>query len=83
LQLTIYAFAYQMMRERVPDELCLHFIESGLVGSSPIGSHPLQEHTEQIRAVVAGIRAQEFSARPSQQRCRNCPYVSVCESAST
>ena len=32
LQLSIYALAYQAQHGRVPDELALHFLESGIVG---------------------------------------------------
>jgi DNA helicase-2/ATP-dependent DNA helicase PcrA len=79
LQLTIYAFAYQSLRQRLPDQLCLHFIESGLEGISPIDHHPLQEHTDQIRECLRGIQSQRFPARPSLQRCQRCSFRSVCQ----
>jgi len=82
LQLSIYAFAYQVMFQRWPDELTLHFVESGIVGRSPIHQHPLDAHTGRIRQVVAGIRAQQFAARPSIMRCRSCSYRSICEFSS-
>lgn len=79
LQLSIYAFAYQVMQGKLPDLLCLHFIESGLEGHSLPKHHPLDEHTGQIRHAVAGIREGRFEARPSLMRCRNCNYRPVCD----
>lgn len=78
LQLTIYAFAYQVLYQKLPDHLCLHFVESGVEGRSPTETHPLGDHTAQIRQVVEGIRAHCFEPRPSQQRCRQCSYRAVC-----
>ncbi|MFN8605973.1 MAG: ATP-dependent DNA helicase [Vulcanimicrobiota bacterium] len=79
LQLSIYAFAYQVLQGKLPDLLALHFIESGLEGHSSPLDHPLDEHTGMIRYVVAGIREGRFEARPSLQRCRNCNYRPVCD----
>jgi len=80
LQLSIYAFAYQVIKGKMPDLLALHFVESGVEGHSLPYDHPLDEHTGQIRYAVAGIREGRFEARPSVMRCRTCNYRSVCES---
>lgn len=79
MQLSIYAFAYQIMAGRLPDTLQLHFLESGFRGRSTIADHPLNEHTQRIRQVVAGVRGQQFDPQPAVFRCRNCSYRSVCE----
>ncbi len=81
LQLSIYAFAYRVLHGHLPDQLCLHFVESGVEGISHPAEHPLDEHTGQIREAVAGIRAGRFEARPSVMRCRTCSYRSVCDSS--
>ncbi|MBT9585462.1 ATP-dependent helicase [bacterium] len=81
LQLSIYAFAYQVMQQRMPDQMCLHFVETGLEGTSRASDHPLGEHTGLIRQAVAGIRAGQFEARPALTRCRTCNYRSVCNSS--
>ena len=81
VQLSIYAFAYQVMHGHMPDRLCLHYVETGLEGTSYPGEHPLAEHTGLIRQTVAGIRSGQFEARPSLARCRTCNYRSVCNSS--
>jgi DNA helicase-2/ATP-dependent DNA helicase PcrA len=81
LQLSIYAFAYQVLHQRMPDQLCLHFVETGLEGTSRAVEHPLGEHTGLIRQTVAGIRAGQFEPRPALARCRSCNYRSVCNSS--
>lgn len=81
LQLTVYGVAYEMLHGRPPDELRLHFVESGLVGRSLLAERFTKAHTEKIREVIRGVNDGQFPARPSMYRCRGCAYQTICNAA--
>jgi DNA helicase-2/ATP-dependent DNA helicase PcrA len=81
LQLAIYAIAYDAHHGRLPDELALHFLESGLVGRSVPTEKRLSKATEQMAAAAEGIRAGSFDADPSPMRCGFCPFREICPDA--
>jgi DNA helicase-2/ATP-dependent DNA helicase PcrA len=81
LQLSIYALAYESQHGRLPDELSLHFLESGIVGRSASSPRRLAKAAEQVTTVSEGIRAGEFTAKPSPMRCGFCPYREICPDA--
>ncbi len=81
LQLSIYALAHEAQHGRLPDELSLHFLESGLVGRSQPTERRLGKATEQVAAVAAGIRAGDFAATPGAVRCGYCPFREICPDA--
>ena len=82
LQLSIYALAYEAANGRPPDELALHFLESGLVGRSEAGERRLERAKEKIVATAEGIRAGAFAATPGPTQCGYCPYRDICPDAS-
>jgi DNA helicase-2/ATP-dependent DNA helicase PcrA len=81
LQLSIYALAHEAQHGRLPDELSLHFLESGIVGRSQPTERRLAKATEQVGAVAAGIRAGNFAASPGAVRCGYCPFREICPDA--
>jgi DNA helicase-2/ATP-dependent DNA helicase PcrA len=81
LQLAIYALAYEAQHGRAPDELSLHFLESGLVGRSSSPAKRLEKAAAQVAAVGEGIRAGRFEATPSPMRCGTCPFREICPDA--
>jgi len=81
LQLVIYAMAYARTCDNVPDEIELHFLESGLVGKSPVTEKMFQKTEEKILEAAEGIRQRDYTAKPDYQSCRYCAYASVCPSA--
>jgi DNA helicase-2/ATP-dependent DNA helicase PcrA len=81
LQLAIYAMAYQQTYHKLPDCVELHFLESGLVGSSPVTDKMLSKTEEKIQQAAAGIRKRDYTANPNYQACRFCAYVELCPSA--
>ncbi|HEU5325035.1 MAG TPA: ATP-dependent DNA helicase [Candidatus Limnocylindria bacterium] len=82
LQLSIYALAYEAQHGQLPDELALHFLESGLVGRSEPTEKRLERATEKLGSAAAGIRAGNFEANPSVMRCGYCPFREICPDAS-
>ncbi|HET8571518.1 MAG TPA: ATP-dependent DNA helicase [Candidatus Limnocylindria bacterium] len=81
LQLSIYALAYEAQHGRLPDELSLHFLESGIVGRSDPGEKRLEKAQEKIAMAAEGIRAQRFAATPQPMRCGFCPFREICPDA--
>ncbi|MCU0666651.1 MAG: exodeoxyribonuclease V subunit gamma [Candidatus Omnitrophica bacterium] len=78
LQLKLYALAYQAIFGVLPKTVELHFIESGLIGSSGIADGDLDEVKEKIAEVSQGIRNQKFPAKASFLDCSYCAYNQIC-----
>ncbi|MDQ3879870.1 MAG: PD-(D/E)XK nuclease family protein, partial [Chloroflexota bacterium] len=81
LQLGIYALAYEAAHGRVPDELALHFLDSGIVGRSHADERRLERVRERVLTAAEGIRSGEFAARPSLAQCGYCPFREICPDA--
>ncbi len=81
LQLTIYAMAWQAETGRLPDAVALHFLDSGLVGTSEVDASRVERGIADIRAAATGIRAARFEARPSYPACSWCAFRSICPSS--
>lgn len=78
LQLAIYALAYQTKHGRAPDEVQLHFLESGLIGRAVKDEAALEKTKETILKAADGIRAANFEATPTYLACQYCAYRQVC-----
>jgi DNA helicase-2/ATP-dependent DNA helicase PcrA len=78
LQLTIYAMAWQAQTGRLPDEVALHFLESGLVGTAIVDAARVDAGVADIREAAAGIRARRFEPTPSYMACSWCAFREVC-----
>jgi DNA helicase-2/ATP-dependent DNA helicase PcrA len=81
LQLAMYALAWEAEHGQPPDELVLHFLESGEVGRSLATPARLEKARDQIAAAATGIRAGEFAATPGPMRCATCPFKTICPDA--
>jgi DNA helicase-2/ATP-dependent DNA helicase PcrA len=81
LQLSLYALAYEAQHGRLPDELALHFLESGVVGRVAPTRKRLEKAAEAVTEVGEGIRAGRFDAAPSPMRCGFCPFREICPDA--
>ena len=81
LQLAIYGLAWEAQHGRPPDDLALHFLESGIEGHSTPTPKRLARATEQIATAADGIRAGRFEATPSPTRCGYCPFREICPDA--
>ena len=63
LQLQIYAMGYEAMTGRLPDQVALHFLDSGLVGKVDVDPKRLAKARERIATAAAGIRARDYRRR--------------------
>ena len=82
LQLSIYALAHEAQHGSLPDELALHFLESGIVGRVAPTEKRLEKAQERLTEAAEGIRAGRFEANPSAMRCGYCPFREICPDAS-
>jgi len=81
LQLQIYAMAYEAMTGRLPDAVQLHFLDSGLVGRAEVDPVRLEKARGRIATAAAGIRARDYTPRPSPMTCSYCPFRDICPSS--
>jgi RecB family exonuclease len=81
LQLSIYAMGYEAMTGRLPDDVALHFLESGLVGRTAVDRKRIEKARESIRTAAAGIRAGAFEPRPEFLACTYCAFREICPSS--
>jgi DNA helicase-2/ATP-dependent DNA helicase PcrA len=78
LQLSIYAMGYEAATGRLPDAVALHFLDTGLVGSTPVDARRIEKARESIKTAAAGIRARDFAARPDHMSCTYCAFRAIC-----
>ncbi|MFQ5781171.1 MAG: ATP-dependent helicase, partial [Nitrospiria bacterium] len=78
LQLTLYAWAYREQYGKLPARVALQFLDSGLVGSAVKREREIEKIQEKVRQVAAGIRSEDFAARPVYIACRYCAYQDIC-----
>ena len=81
LQLQIYAMGYEALTGRLPDQLALHFLDSGLVGKVDVDPKRLTKARERIATAAAGIRARRYEATPDAMACSWCPFREICPSS--
>jgi DNA helicase-2/ATP-dependent DNA helicase PcrA len=81
LQLSIYALAHEAQHGTLPDELALHFLESGIVGRAEPSEKRLARDQQKLTVAADGIRAGSFEATPSAMKCGYCPFREICPDA--
>ena len=81
LQLSIYALAYEARHGRPPEELALHFLDSGVIGVSATNERRLDRAREKIATASEWIRFGEIGATPGLTQCGFCPYREICPDA--
>ena len=81
LQLQIYAMGYEAMTGRLPDEVALHFLDTGLVGRVDVDPKRVAKARARISEVANGIRAGRFEATPDPMTCTRCPFRDICPSS--
>ncbi len=80
-QLALYALAYQYRFGALPQAVELYFLESGIIGRHEIKEDDLEEVKEDILEVSAGIRRQDYPAKPEYKACTYCAYNQICPCA--
>ena len=81
LQLQVYAMAYESENGTLPAEVRLHFLDSGVVGSSVPDGKRLTKAKGQLKAAALGIKEKSFEPTPDARTCGYCPYRQICRSS--
>ena len=81
LQLDVYAVAFRRAFGRLPSSVTLHFLASGIVGSAVKTEADLRATLDKIERAAVGIRARDYTPRPSVTNCGTCAFADVCPSA--
>jgi hypothetical protein len=69
---------YEAMTGRLPDAVALHFLESGLVGTTAVDRKRIDKARTAIRTAAAGIRERDFTATPDRLACSWCAFREIC-----
>ena len=77
-QLALYALAYQYTFGVLPTAVELYFLESGIIGRHTLAEDDLDDVKEDILKVSAGIRQQNYPAKPEYKACTYCAYNQIC-----
>lgn len=80
-QLALYGLGYQHIFGVLPLAVELYFLESGIIGRHELSEANLEDIKEDILKVSAGIRQQEYPAKPEYKACTYCAYNQICPSA--
>ena len=78
LQLQIYALAWRALTGRLPDELSLRFLDSGLVVRVPVEPKRISAARERILEAAEGISAGNMEPTPAVMTCTYCDYRELC-----
>lgn len=78
MQMAIYALACKYTYDKLPTEVRLYFLESGVIGSAIKDEEDIEEAIEKIREAAMGIRKQNFAAEPKYNACEWCAYREIC-----
>ncbi len=77
-QLALYALAYEHIFGVLPVSVELYFLESGIIGRHELSEDDLDNIKEDVLEVSAGIRQQDFPAKPEYKACTYCAYNQIC-----
>jgi len=78
LQMDLYALSFEKTQNLPLKETRLYFLEANIVGHAEKGEKEREKAMDSIRKAEAGIRAQEFSAKPDWHNCNLCEFKTIC-----
>ncbi|HEY7133190.1 MAG TPA: ATP-dependent DNA helicase, partial [Candidatus Limnocylindrales bacterium] len=81
LQLQIYAMAWEAITGRLPEAVQLHFLDTGVVGRTELDPKRLAKARERIGVAAEGMRARDYTPKPSPTSCGYCPFRAICPSS--
>jgi len=81
LQMDLYALSFLKAQEGSLIETQLHFLESDIIGHASKDEKKLEKAVEKINEAEAGIRAQDYTARPDWHSCSFCDFRMICPSS--
>ncbi len=74
----LYALSFSEVRKERLFEVCLHFLESDIIGHAKKTKAELMRTMDKIEEVKEGIRSQDFKAKPDWHNCNYCDFKTIC-----
>jgi len=78
LQMDLYALSFVKSQDAPLVETQLYYLESDIVGRAQKKEKELGRAMEKIREAEAGIRSQNYKAKPNWHSCRLCDFRTIC-----
>jgi len=78
LQMDLYALSFVKSQDAPLVETQLYYLESDIVGRAQKKEKELGRAMEKIREAEAGIRCQDYKAKPNWHSCRLCDFRTIC-----
>ena len=80
-QMDVYALSFLRTQDVPLIETQLHFLESDIIGHASKDEKKMEKAVEKIKEAEAGIRAQDYTARPDWHNCSFCDFRMICPSS--
>jgi len=77
-QLSLYALSYKLAKGRLPEEVSLYYVDTGIIGKAKKTEADIEKTLGEIKAVDEGLRKNDFEAKPSWNECSRCAYREIC-----
>jgi DNA helicase-2/ATP-dependent DNA helicase PcrA len=78
LQMDLYALSFTKTQREPVLETRLYFLESDIIGRAAKGESEMKRAWDRIEEAEAGLRAQNFEARPDWHNCSYCEFRTIC-----
>jgi DNA helicase-2/ATP-dependent DNA helicase PcrA len=78
LQMDLYALSFEKTQDFPLKETQLHFLESDIIGHATKGDKERKKAQVSIQEAEAGIRAEDYSAKPDWHNCNLCEFKTIC-----
>ncbi len=77
LQMNLYALSFIKTQDIPLFETQLHFLESDIVGHAQKNEKEMEKAVEKIKEAEAGIRIQNYEAKPDWHNCNFCDFMTI------
>ena len=81
LQLQVYAMAHEAETAQLPNQMQLHFLDSGVVGHAAPDAARIDKARAKLRLAADGIKEGRFDPKPDLVACGYCPFRQICPSS--
>jgi DNA helicase-2/ATP-dependent DNA helicase PcrA len=78
LQMDLYALSFAKTQALPLKETQLYFLESNIIGHAEKGQEEQERAMEKIEEAAAGIRREDFAAKPDWHNCNFCEFKTIC-----
>jgi DNA helicase-2/ATP-dependent DNA helicase PcrA len=72
---------YEALTGRLPDAVQLHFLDSGVIGRADVDPKRLEKARARIADAATGMRARDYTPKPSSVACSWCAFREICPSS--